>query len=563
MNVVSRGVSAVGAAALILGLAPNAPAVSLDFETTLPGYYLPTDRGIAVDASGSSFVIGSGHADGTHLDVIISKLDPNGHEIWTRHFVTNGHSWPAEIALDSGGNPVVVGWTDGTDFPLVGGLGTTLTGFRDAFVMKLASADGTILFSTLVGGDYSDEGAALVLNDADEIFIAGNTKSTDFPTVNAYQSSPNAPLYVYKDAFVTKLSPNADQILYSTYFGGYKNDSVIGMALDAAGNIVIAGSTDATDFPLVNPVQTTANDLFVSKLSADGSALLFSTYLGGSDSDRLFDLAMDPAGSVYLVGSTQSVDFPVTAGSFQDTFVGGINACGSPPFEPLHNCDDGWLLKLSTTGGGIAYGTFFGGSFVDESHAVAVDAYGRPHVLSFTSSADFPGISGTSAVVAISTLSADATELVDTVQKATGTSSGYGITLDAGGDAYFTSTVQVPEILYAAKAAAVPAATPTGVEPPAGAVTAFALRQNTPNPFRAGTSIDFQLPAASRIALRIYDARGALQRTVADEVLGAGRHVVAWDGTDDSGQRVASGVYFARLTTADGQRQTRKMTVLR
>ena len=114
----------------------------------------------------------------------------------------------------------------------------------------------------------------IALNDADEIFLTGNTGSTDFPTTpDALQPGPSFPEYFYEDAFVTKLAPTGDTILYSTYFGGLHDDQAALIALDNASNIIIAGTTDADDFPLVNAFQSTPDDLFIAKLSANGSTL--------------------------------------------------------------------------------------------------------------------------------------------------------------------------------------------------------------------------------------------------------------------------------------------------
>lgn len=537
---------------LVLGLASMAPAVQIEFQTLLPGYYIPTDRGVVVDEAGNSYMIGSGHDNGSLLDVIVVKLDATGAEVWTNHIVTAGHSSPRDFVLDAAGDVIVVGWTDAQDFPTVGGLGDPWTGFRHAFVMKLDQNDGSIIFSTVLGGDYTAEGHAVALTDDGEIWLAGSTGSTDFfTTPDAYQAGPSAPLYIYEDGFLTKLTPNADAILYSSYFGGFQDDRIEEIELTASGDVVLMGETNADDFPLLDPIQTTPEDIFVSRLSADGSTLQFSTYLGGSDFDYLNNATLDDAGYVYLVGGTRSPDFPVTAGSYQDTFVGEINGCGSIPFGGLYNCDDGFLLKLATDGTGLVYGTFLATTSVDRSGAVAVDASGNAYVT---------GVMGASVV--LSMVSADGSTLESTLSLPTGTDGGHGVALGAAGEVYFTGQANVPSVLYVAKVSGMLPASPTGVETPASASHRFALRQNSPNPFRAGTTIDFELPQASRVALRIYDARGALVRTVADAAMPAGPHSLAWNGRGDSGKPVAAGVYFARLTTAEGLRQTRKMAVL-
>jgi hypothetical protein len=444
---------------IILVLAFAAPSFAEDpvpvYETTISGYYLASGQGVVVDNDGNAYVIGKEYEDHTHLDILIVKLDPGGNLIWTRLIVGDErqHDYATDLALDSENNVWVTGWTSSESFPVTpNALDNTLTGFTDVFLLKLSSEDGEILYGTFLGGDYDDRGESIAINDAGEIYLSGYTKSTDFPTVNAYQDHPSAPLYVYQDAFITKLTAAGDSILYSTYFGGYKNDVAENIALDSQGNIIIAGQTNADDFPLVNPIQSEPNGLFVSKLSPDGSTLEFSTYLGGEDSDRLGGMVIDSDDNVYLAGSTRSINFPTTRGAYQEEFVGEILGC-EIPFGGRYNCDDVFATKLDTDGGGLLYSTYLGGSHIEECRDIAVDDRGRAHVVGYTNSMDFPpnGIDF-SAEIFVSRFSATGSNLDYSYTVNSGSANaGHGVALDHSGNVYFTGAINVPADLYVSK----------------------------------------------------------------------------------------------------------------
>lgn len=435
------------------------------YDTYLSGFNLPLVREVVVNEAGSAFTIGSAYSDGQHIDLLVIGFDPVGAHLWTVEIANGDHNYASGITLDSSGNIWVTGWTDSPVFPLVNPLDNTLTGFRDVFLMQLSPTDGAILYSTYLGGDYTDEGRGITLNSTDEIYLAGLTKSTDFPTLNAYQDEPSAPLYVYTDAFVMKLSAGGDAILYSSYFGGYMNDRAISIALDDQENMIFAGETEAVDFPLENPIQSDPRDLFVSKLSADGSTLLFSSYLGGEDYDRLGSMVMDLEGFVYLTGSTRSVEFPTTPGAYQEDFVGEILAC-EVPFGQDYNCEDIFACKLGTDGSGLIWSTFLAGSTVDEGRDISYDSFGNTFVTGYTSSADFPpdGMDFGAEIV-VCHLDPTGSTLVYTHSVDSGSANrGNGITVDLNNDIYYTGTVGVPADIYIAKLSGAGPPLPPGVE---------------------------------------------------------------------------------------------------
>ena len=236
------------------------------------------------------------------------------------------------IAVDSAGNAVVVGHTQSSDFPLINPINGNYIGF-EAFITKFNPA-GSPVFSTFFGGTNQDDVHAVALDLDGNIYITGQTWSEDFPVVNAFQNTLNNGL----DAFVTKLTPDGSSIIYSTYLGGsgYFGDAATDIAVNKQGSAYIVGSTNAMDFPLVDAVQDTmkgVRDLYVAAFSPDGSTLIYSTYLGGSDNEAWpsADIAVDVNDNIYVSGSTKSDDFPTTPNSFQqhhagneDTFVAKI-----------------------------------------------------------------------------------------------------------------------------------------------------------------------------------------------------------------------------------------------
>ncbi len=556
--------------ALVLGLSSfsrlaSAQAPGVEYETFLSGYTLPHAGKLVVDDEGAAFLIGSAYADGVHLDVVIIKLDASGDELWNRYIEGSDHDYATDLALDSKGDLWVTGWTDSPDFPVVNPMDGTLTGFRDVFLTKLASSDGTILYSTFLGGDYSDSGSGIAIDDADAIYLTGVAGSTDFPTTeDAYQPGPGFPLYFYHDAFITKLSAGGNEILYSTYFGGTEDDWGDRIALDADGNIIVAGHTTAQDFPLVNAVDTAPNDLFISKLSADGGTLLFSSYVGGSDIDRLGDMVADAAGNVYLAGPTRSEDFPTTPGAFQEGFVGAVNGC-EVPFGADYNCEDFFVSKLSTTGAGLIWSTFIGGSTVDEARSVAIDGQGNAFVAGYTTSGDFPpGNIDFGAEIVVCELSGNGGILNFTHSLDSGSANrGNGIVVDDAGGVYFTGTVGVPAAIFVSKLQDLQA---TGVdEETAPGRPGLVLGSNHPNPFKPTTIITYAIPEgspASTVDLSVFDASGRLVRRLVDEPQPRGDYAVTWNGRDRNGSRVSAGVYFYRLNW--GSRSlTRRMVILK
>jgi hypothetical protein len=239
--------------------------------------------------------------------------------------------------------------------------------------------DPVVVYSTYLGGGSYDRGGAIAVDAAGNAYVTGSTSSADFPTANARY--PN--LWGESDIFVTKLDPQGQGPVYSTYLGGssYEGSYSVGIAVDAAGNAYLTGTTDSADFPMVNaryPNLRGQRDAFVTKLDPQGQGPVYSTYLGGSSYEDGTGIAVDNMGSAYVTGWTGSIDFPT------------VNA----RYPNLWGSGDAFVTKLDPHGQGPVYSTYLGGSggYYEWGNAIAVDGAGHAYVTGMTSSADFPTV---------------------------------------------------------------------------------------------------------------------------------------------------------------------------
>lgn len=360
--------------------------------------------------------------------------------------------------------------------------------------------DPVLFYSTYLGGSGDDEGTSIAVDAAGNAYVTGTTDSINFPTVaGSFDTSFGGGSV---DAFVTKLNPTGSGLVYSTYLGGSGSEGIPTggqIAVDAAGSAYVAGATSSSDFPITTGAFQTAlaggSDAFVTKLDPSGSALLYSTYLGGSSDDGAFGIAVDGAGSAYVVGATSSSNFPTTTGAFQtakvnfqDGFITKLNPAGSGlvystylrgtngifglaidaagsayvtggtpltnlpttlgAFQPSHGGggDDAFVVKLNPAGSGLVYATYLGGSGGDGADGIAVDALGNAYVAGGTGSTNFPTTSG-----AFQTNNAGGSDAFVTKLNPTGTGLVYStylggsgadqalaVALDSSGNAYVT-----------------------------------------------------------------------------------------------------------------------------
>jgi hypothetical protein len=298
------------------------------------------------------------------------------------------------IAVDAAGAAYVIGQTASSDFPTVHPLQPTLDGFADAFVAKLTADGAALVYSTYLGGSGDDRGNGIAVDVAGAAYVTGSTCSSDFPTVHPLQPTLNGGGACSQvgtpggDAFVAKLTADGSALVYATYLGGSGDEDGGGggITVDTAGHAYVTGPTDSSDFPTTPrafQVTSSSADAFVAKLTADGSALVYATYLGGSNSEGSTGIAVDAAGHAYVTGVTFSLDFP-TAHPVQATLGGGVSATGG----------DAFVAKLTADGSALVYSTYLGGCSVETGLGIAVDAAGAAYVTGDTSSPDFPAMPG-------------------------------------------------------------------------------------------------------------------------------------------------------------------------
>ena len=373
----------------------NPAGSALVYSTYLGGSWEDAGHGIVVDGAGDAYLIGytasanfpvtpgafqTSQAGGTN--VFVTEINPAGSAlVYSTYLGGNNYDEGWNIAVDSAGNAYVTGVAFSTDFPITpGAFQTSYAGDYDAFVTKINPAGSALVYSTYLGGNSEDRGFGIAVDSAGNAYIAGYTASTNFPTTpGAFQTAIGG----NTNAFVTEINPAGSALVYSTFLGGNTNDGAYGIAVDSAGNAYIAGYTASTNFP-TTPGAFQSNlagsgNVFVTKMNPYGSALVYSTYLGGSGTDSGYRIAVDSAGNAYLNGTTNSTNFPMMT-PLQATYGGGIY--------------DTFVSKLNPTGSALVYSTYLGGSGTDYGQGIAIDTAGNAYVTGQTTSTNFPVTTG-------------------------------------------------------------------------------------------------------------------------------------------------------------------------
>lgn len=285
------------------------------------------------------------------------------------------------IAVDASGSAYVTGLANSPDFPTTpGAFDRTLgLGPYDVFVTKIDPAGTSLVYSTYIGAIGYDWGRGIAVDGSGHAYVTGLTSSTSYPTTpGAFDTTHGGGR---DDAFVTKLNPEGTSLVFSTFLGGAGLDQGAGIAIDAAGHAYVSGNTLSLDFPTTPGAFDSTHsennvEIFVTRLTPTGSALVYSTYLGGSANDEGGWVAVDATGSAYVTGVTTSTDFPTTPGAFDTTHNGGR---------------DVFVTRLNPLGSApLGYSTYLGGANWDQANGIALDSTGSAHVAGFTSSTDFP-----------------------------------------------------------------------------------------------------------------------------------------------------------------------------
>jgi len=362
----------------------------LVYSTYLGGSGDDWTNDIAVDSSGAAYVTGFTQSLDFPLmnpiyglkgrmmveDVFITKIKPDGSAIiYSTYLGGSGRDEGRGIAVDASGATYVTGFTQSIDFPLINPI-QIYTGYpANAFVTKIDSTGTALAYSTYLGGGYDDRGASIAVDSTGAAYVTGLTQSTDFPLVNPVQGVFGG----IGDAFVTKVNSLGSAFVYSTFLGGSDLEEGSAIAVDSTGAAYITGDTRSLDFPLMHPMQAVYGggpaDAFIMKLNSAGSALAYSTYLGGLSEDYGYAIAVDSAGATYVTGTTGSVSFPLM-NPLQGAHMGGFK--------------DAFISQLTPAGTSLAYSTFLGGFGKDYGEGIAVDSTGAVYVTGLTDSTNFP-----------------------------------------------------------------------------------------------------------------------------------------------------------------------------
>ena len=418
---------------------------------------------IAVSAAGNAYITGDTNSSdmlrakslrkgaGGATDVFVAKLSADGSTVlYSTYIGGSAADVGYGIALDGAGNVYLTGDTRSSDFPLAKPLQPALGGEVDVFVTKLSADGSQLLYSTFVGGSGGERGQGIAVDASGNAHVTGYTNSTDFPT-----HTPLQPAFAggNADAFVLAIDSMGSALMYSTYLGGGNDRPDIGtaIAVDAAGDAFVTGFTNSRDFPTVKPLQAFVGptDVFVAKVNPSGSALLYSTHIGGGADDEGMGIAVDARGSAYITGHTESLTFPTTPGAFR-------TGCVAVPIQiPIGNiCSggDAFVTKVSADGSALVYSTYLNGSRFEVGRSIAVDSAGAAYVTGLTGSSDFPTTSpiqkafgGGDFDAFVVKVNPGGTALVySSFLGGLANDGGYGIAVDDDGDAYVTGFSMSP-----------------------------------------------------------------------------------------------------------------------
>jgi len=365
--------------------------------------------------------------------------------VYSTYLGGGGDDVGSSIAVDGSNNIYIAGTTSSTNFPLQGAAYGTNAGLADIFVTKIDAAGANIIYSTYVGGSGQDRGDGIAIDASGNAYVVGrvDSASTNFPTtVGSFAPSYRGGDF---DGVVFKLNAQGNALTYSGFLGGEENDSTEGVTVDAAGNAYVTGGTKSIGFPTTvnayQPNRAGDTDAFLAKINSSGSALLYSTYLGGSGTDRGSGVVIDASGYAYVAGFTSAADFP-TENAFQNSFGGSFDA---------------FLAKFDTNQSGAAslvLCSYLGGTGDDKAYGLAIDSTASNlYLIGQTSSNNFPLLSpvqpafGGSFDAFVAKVSSAGTKIYATYLGGTGDDRGTGIAVNSAGAVYvsgFTSSTNFP-----------------------------------------------------------------------------------------------------------------------
>jgi hypothetical protein len=385
----------------------SADGSTLVYSTYIGGSSDDSGNAIAVDGSGDAFVAGGTNSSnfptqgafqgsfGGVTDAFVLELNSTGSALTYSTFLGGtGSDVATGLAVDGDGSAYVAGSTTSTDFPKQNPIQSAIAGASNGFVTKVNASGNALAYSTYLGGGTGDFAVGIAVDSSKNAYVTGGTKNKTFPTTTgAFQTSCgsdgncNGGLY---DAFVTVINPSGSGFVYSTFLGGESNDEGLAIAVDSNGDAYVTGFTSsATKFPLQSPLQATfgggtlPTDAFVTEFNPAGSALVYSTYLGGNGDDNGVAIVVDSNKNAYITGQTGSTNFPTA----------------SPTQSANNGQNDAFVTEIGAGGSALLFSTYLGGALNEDTvgggsvGAIAVDSTGANiYVTGNTTSTDFPTV---------------------------------------------------------------------------------------------------------------------------------------------------------------------------
>ncbi|MFC1557743.1 SBBP repeat-containing protein [candidate division KSB1 bacterium] len=571
----------------------NSSGNALIYSTLIGGRSYEEGDGISIDNDGNAYIAGhacsedfpttpgafNSNCDGDTYDIFVLKVNPTGSDlIYSTLIVGIEHERGNRIAVDSKGDAYITGSTGSSDFPTTAGAFDNIySGEDDGFVCKLNSTGSALIYSTFLGGSDSDGSSEISLDSNGNAFITGSTRSSDFPTTTgAFDNSYNGE----DDGFVCKLNSSGNALIYSTFLGGSGSDGCGGIIVDGSGDAYITGSTGSSDFPITSGAyDETYNggtfDGFVCKLNSSGNALIYSTFLGGSSLDVCSKMIIDSDGNAYIAGYTESIDFPTTIGAYDESY---------------NEERDVFVCKLNSSGNALIYSTYIGGGGITPEIPPEASDF------KIISIQDVPYDEGKQVSISWSQYPTDVTGASGTVitkysiwRKKDYNPSLFQKAAIPPGDWEFVK--EVPAVQSSVYHTIVPTVADVTIyydyyystffvcahtsdpaihwetEPSSGysidnSVENYFIQQNYPNPFNTKTSINYKTPRTALVSIKIFNTLGQEVRTLISELQPVGYHKILWNGTNNEGMKLPSGIYIYKFQ-ADNFVHVKKMVFLK